>query len=563
MNVPYALACRILRDISYHLDDARVYIGEESIAKARGDRPDRSFFTPPLMAASETLATVYQGRRAYDFLLKVSDDASRVCSFYSNKLRLLGWQRFSISEEVTTEWGGFSRLQKLPSRVLHFYSPHQSLIIKLQILEGSSSETVFILSVNEAAYSTALQEAALQGWTHPLPPVPLLLLPDGHRRRLGSRSGSEISSSEICTIQGSLPLASLFENCCAQIKSLSWDLRDSYIARNIAYSFWMLEDNLGVSWHLFLCLTNVGASEQKLAILSVEQANGRQPIAVPSLEDHPDVPMALLETLLAARDEAHKLYVGSILKDIPALPSFPTEATLNATLQRSHTQWRFLLTMCGSPEAVYEGFVQLWEHEGWMRNEVFSLPDFGFSDAGYRQMSPTFLYNRARSHQRLRLWTRRGIEGQVNVEVLWDVNSDETFSPTEPMEPHDLDGQGFPQTKLEPPSGSAVYWGRTGYGGQRWDSSTCLTFEQGMQPLRAHYEEQLILGGWQIVTQSVSEASLMEACSREDEPLLSASSLTMKNASGERWQGLLYVMSTETINQWIVCFHTLMVDDVS
>ncbi|MEO0768424.1 MAG: hypothetical protein AAFY72_03170, partial [Cyanobacteria bacterium J06649_4] len=187
---------------------------------------------------------------------------------------------------------------------------------------------------------------------------------------------------------------------------------------------------------------------------------------------------------------------------------------------------------------------------GWALNEPCPMPDLGFLCSGFQQMSPTFFFNPALPHQKLRLWTRPAAKG-VNVQVWWDVDPDQVFTPHPSVGVQALEGLRVPRELLTPLPDSVVYSSGAGYGGKLWNASTYLRSAQSMDTLRQHYEAQLIHDGWRLLAHSEVTT---------DDLNLYISSFTSEGDQGEMWQALLRVKPAARPNDWEITLDALPIE---
>lgn len=523
MDISYSLAARILRDVR-----------SPTVAQFRlNSLPERLPYTVPTPANVETPASVQRSCRSYDLLQKVPLAIASVQAFYLNRLRFAGWYFSQLSEDtIGQSFGTIYGHQLRPSR-LTFFSPQQSLILFFQPLRCTSTETTYLLSVEDAndyPATTLPATAASINWT----PMPVLLPLPNSRRRGGSLGGDNRYHREFHILETNQTTTEVLDWYRTQIDEIGWQLVSTHADSDVTYGFWKICDHTNQPWTLFLSISNSGTPGCHAVILTVDSKSIDQ-YSASTRNDVPDVPVDIVEMLLVAREKSTKLTIGPSPQAAPSFLPLPLDAQLMASVEYEQNRQRFLLEMPGSVTTIQEEVANHLQSADWLLSTSNLEPrTIGFLGNAACAASGTVFHHSDYPNHRLTMFAEPENKDAACIELMLDHSPDRVFySPgrTNDSATNSADAQKCPVLRFAPLQDTTVYSSELVYGDRSWRSSSVVLNASSDKALLAHYTAQLSASEWQVIaaTPAIPEKPVI------------ASSWRWRSEENVIWLGLLWL----------------------
>jgi hypothetical protein len=344
-----------------------------------GELPNELPIELPLPDQSQVVASLQQEQAAFTILIQAPQPPLLIQSWYSNRLRALGWLQWQSSENLTSlvmfhMLGDPAVGQRdAPVSSLTFcYRPQSlTLILKFRPTTNNATSVKLELSGN-SVFSSPCHEEWERNMLNLLP-IPQLVPPPGtHALRGRHLSGSNKALKSEFRLQTSCSSDLLLAHYNTQLAQSGWTQQAGAKQDRLLWSAWTLHDQRNQSWQLLLSfLADSSHSDQYTAsfrMLSLNDFDRVMPPACASPSSSAEsVPEDVLRQLVSEdffpNLETQQLWIGQLPPGLPASLEFPEQTQVLGSLVDQGSEIELFLT-------VSLPLIQIWEH---LTEQLFSL----------------------------------------------------------------------------------------------------------------------------------------------------------------------------------------------
>jgi len=340
--------------------------------------PDELPVELPLIEQSQVIASLQEGQ-TFTILMRVPLHPLRIQSWYSNRLRIIGWLQWQ-PDEVLVDFHMFGTRTSGhgydPNPLLTFRYHPQLLSLTLQTYPIDENTTFLKLKVfaNNLFYSSHQEEWECNVIN--LLPVPQLVSPpDANIRKLHA-GGSEKewdSEAEVQTLLNGLDLLTHYD---AQLVESGWTRQLSRVQERLLWSVWNLHDRNNQVWQLLLSFVadsnhpNHYATSLRLVNLD-EFDHTLPPVKIDVSSSIEAIPEEVLWQFFSDdffHDSSTKqLLIGQLPSMILNLPKFPEETEVLGSFIEENLQINLFLRVLLSSNQVCELLTQQMIDLNWQQ----------------------------------------------------------------------------------------------------------------------------------------------------------------------------------------------------
>jgi hypothetical protein len=358
--VPLQLALRLL------MPDPMI---GERVQFSLGELPDELPIELPLPDQSQVVASLQQEQVAFTILIQVPQPSLLIQSWYSNRLRALGWLQWQSDEEPI----GLINFHLLgdpapgqrnaPVSYLTFCYRPQSLTLTLRFRSATNNSTHVKLKLSNNRVLPSLHQEEWEGNMLNWLPIPQLVPPSGMRILRGRHlSGSEKALRSEARIQTSLSSDLLLNHYSTQLAQSGWTQQAGEEQDGLWWSIWKLQDQQDQMWQLLLSFVadenHVDQFTASLRILNVndfEQVMPPTSVPIPSTESIPeDILRQLVSEDYFPDIETQQLWIGQLPPRLPASLEFPEQTQVLGSLAEEENKIELFLTASLPLNQIYE-----------------------------------------------------------------------------------------------------------------------------------------------------------------------------------------------------------------
>lgn len=535
-QTPQAVSLRILRLLMknpYTRHRVQVYLEQ---------LPDELPIELPLPEQVQIIASWQQEGSQSTILVQAPQPNLLILSWYTNRLRILGWQQQRFDETTLMDCPVFGANPSLyngasmPS--LKFCYRPQSLMLTVETRTISNNATEIKLKLYAGGHRSTSCQADWERNLNNTVPLPQLVSPPDTNIEFRRRTSSTVDWWSRCEIQTNLSGSALLAHYNTQLVQAGWTLQESEVQQQLLWSAWTLRDRHNQMWQICLnfVLDSRSSNHYIASMLGVnlDELLAQRQVNPEPINDRPEsIDKELFWQLLYnnfPQPEKKSLWIEQLPPTLPIPLEFPENTqVLGSLVEEERRKTTLLLEVPLSPDQIGEDLIEQFTRLGWQKSD--------FRNVGFMPSQPHLINNlydptpTGRLECFIELYPLSPSRTEVKLRWLpwFNLNSEESADSIKPLfQPEELNQIPIPiltcpdQTEVAEIVGSIKE--------QSFSTTVFINTSLTATALINHYQAQMQQADWQQQATSLKENCHLSFWLFTDE-------------QGQLWQGFLNLLA--------------------